>query len=141
MPGRAFVWLIDNSITQPMMGKIKENVLVNPLVNLLTWGKIRVPARAQKAKVAAETPITPKVNRPATSSASRCTGAVRAWAVSTKRTMSAIAVSPPDRSARTVMRPSQFTVPAVTVVPTYQRPLSGFEFGLAISCGNCREEG
>ncbi len=44
-----------------------------------TWGKTLVPTLAQKAKVAADRPMTPYAKRPATSSASRWMGAVRAW--------------------------------------------------------------
>lgn len=67
----------------------------------LAWGKTRVPTVAQKAKVAAEAPITAYAKLPATASARRCTGAVRAWAVSTSLSMSAMAVAFPLRSART----------------------------------------
>ena len=44
----------------------------------LACGKRRVPAPAQKRKVAAAAAMTPYVNFPATTSARRCTGAVRA---------------------------------------------------------------
>ena len=60
---------------------------------------------------------TPAAKPPATRSAKRCTGAARACAASTARTMSARAVAAPQRSTRTTMRPSQFTAPAATLLP------------------------
>ena len=83
----------------------------------LTCGKMRVPAVDQKRKVAAERPIIAYVKRPATASAKRCIGAELDCASSTIRRMSAITVASPARSERTVMCPSQLTVPAVTCSP------------------------
>jgi len=60
-----------------------------------------VPRVAQKAKVAADTPMTAYANLPATASARRCTGAVLAWAVSTSLRISAMAVALPLRRALT----------------------------------------
>lgn len=71
----------------------------------------------QKQKVATDAPITPYANLPATESARRCTGAARACAVSTSRTMSASTVASPEAVDRTVRAPSQLTVPAVTSSP------------------------
>mmetsp|Transcript_13659 Transcript_13659/g.29142 ORF Transcript_13659/g.29142 Transcript_13659/m.29142 type:complete len:314 (-) Transcript_13659:1157-2098(-) len=82
-----------------------------------TAGKRRGPASFQKAKVAAEAPITLYTNVPDTLSASRCTGAVRACASSTIWTMSESTVSSPLRTTSTVRVPSQLMVPAETVSP------------------------
>ena len=82
-----------------------------------TCGKARVPTNAQNANVTAESAMTPYANRPATASAVLWIGAVRACAISTMRTMSAMTVCCPLCSARTLTCPSQFTVPAVTLDP------------------------
>ena len=83
-----------------------------------TFGKIFVPIVDQNANVAALTPMTPYVNLPLTSSASLCTGASLCCAASTMRTIPATWVSSPELTTRTVMAPSQLTVPALTSSPT-----------------------
>ena len=67
-----------------------------------------LPTLCQNANVAAERPMTAYANLPLIASAVRCTGAVRACAPSTARTMSAIAVSLPDALLRTVTTPAQW---------------------------------
>ena len=86
-----------------------------------TFGKRCGPAVSQNARVAAEVAMTPTANLPATESARRCTGAVRAWAVSTRRRMSAIVVALPAFSTLTRNLPSMFRVPAVTFAPAYNK--------------------
>eukprot|EP00955_Chlamydomonas_euryale_P025792 272509-Chlamydomonas_euryale.AAC.1 len=83
-----------------------------------TCGNRRVPASAQNANVAADNPMTPYAKRPATASAMRWMGAVRACASSTMRTISAMTVAWPLCSARTVTAPSQLSVPAMTLLPS-----------------------
>ena len=83
-----------------------------------TLGKILVPIVDQNANVAALAPMTPYVNFPLTSSANRCTGASLCCAASTMRTIPATWVSSPELTTRTVMAPSQLTVPALTSSPS-----------------------
>ena len=73
----------------------------------------RAPASSQPASVARATTMTIGTKTAETRSASRCTGALPDWASSTSAAIWASAVSAPTRVARTIRRPSAFTVAPV----------------------------
>ena len=75
------------------------------------------PAASHPASVATATPMTTGTNTAETRSASRCTGALPAWACVTSRAICASWVSAPTRVARTTSRPPALTHPPATVSP------------------------
>ena len=75
------------------------------------------PAASQTASVATATPMTTGTNTAEIRSASRCTGALPAWACTTSRAIWASCVSAPTRLARTTRWPPAFTHPPVTGSP------------------------
>ena len=75
------------------------------------------PTASQPASVAAASTSTTGTKTAVTRSASRCTGALPAWAWVTSRAIWASWVSAPTRVARTTSRPPTFTQPPVTASP------------------------
>jgi hypothetical protein len=75
------------------------------------------PLASQKPSVATEIAITIGTKTAETRSASRCTGALPAWASVTSRPIWATAVSAPTCVARTTRRPETFTVAPIASSP------------------------
>ena len=75
------------------------------------------PAASHPASVTMATPMTTGTNTAEIRSASRCTGALPAWASATSRAIWASWVPAPTRVARTTSRPAAFTHPPVTASP------------------------
>ena len=82
-----------------------------------TWGNSSVPSSHQNRNVARANAITIQVKRPAQRSAMACTGALRAWACSTRAITRASADSDPGRNTLRSSGACKLRLPAASSSP------------------------